>query len=104
MAKTKSPGNDNDNVTKSLEELDKIIYPTDLAPREDIKDQYQGQNQVYTVADPYRFLEDPESLATTKWVNAQNKLFNDFVKKLNYKDKAKQKMKQLNNHRSMSIP
>jgi len=55
---------------------DKIQYPFELAPRGDTVDEYlsaDGKTPV-KVADPYRFLEDPDSEPTKKWVEAQNVL------------------------------
>ncbi|HER00127.1 MAG TPA: S9 family peptidase [candidate division Zixibacteria bacterium] len=51
----------------------KYDYPP--ARRADVVDNYHGTQ----VADPYRWLEDPNSEETQKWVKAQNELFHEFV-------------------------
>ena len=48
-----------------------ISYPYDLAPRGNIIDKYVSKyHKTYSVKDPYRFLEDPESEVTKKWIEA----------------------------------
>lgn len=77
----------------SLKEMSKIEYPTNLAPRGDTVDKYKSKDgKVVEVADPYRFLEDPDSEETRKWVAAENKISDNFLSKLNMKDKIVQRM------------
>ena len=51
-------------------------YPTEFAPRGDVKHEYPtaGGNYTAVVNDPYNFLEDPDAEATKAWVGEQNKL------------------------------
>ena len=46
-------------------------HPYPYARRDDVVDQLHGEH----IADPYRWLEDPESEATTTWSKAQDELF-----------------------------
>ena len=46
-------------------------YPYDLAPRGDKVDNYtMSTGDIIEIGDPYRFLEDPDSVQTKKWVEA----------------------------------
>lgn len=56
------------------------------------------------VADPYRFLEDTDSEATKKWVEAENKITNDFFEKCDLRDKIKDKLTEYWNYPSMGLP
>ena len=49
----------------------KITYPVECAPRGDTVDEYKVNDKYpCQVADPYRFMEDPDAEATKKWVAA----------------------------------
>ena len=46
-----------------------IVYPTELAPRGDIVDEYTASDgSIIKAADPYRALEDPDAEGTKAWV------------------------------------
>ena len=52
-----------------------LVYPVELARRGNHTDHYKnGKGEKVSVVDPYRELEDPDSEATRKWVDAENKL------------------------------
>ena len=51
-----------------------FVYPP--ARRSDVVDSYHGRE----VADPYRWLEDPDSKETVEWVEAQNALTDGYVR------------------------
>ena len=48
-----------------------IAYPA--APRGFDSDDHSGESgQLVTIADPYRFLEDPSSKETKEWIKKEN--------------------------------
>ena len=76
----------------------KITYPK---PRKvDVVDTYHG----VSVNDPYRWLEDDQSIQTNRWVRAQNRITNRFLKKIPYRDKIKDRLTELNDYEKFSIP
>lgn len=44
------------------------------------------------VADPYRWLEDPDGADTVKWVEAQNKITDAYLSTLDTRDFLKEKL------------
>ncbi|KAJ3027841.1 UNVERIFIED_CONTAM: hypothetical protein HDU68_002986 [Siphonaria sp. JEL0065] len=56
------------------------------------------------VADPYRHLEDPEAEETKAFVDAQQALFNEFVKGSDVREKVAAKLTQLNNFEKYTTP
>jgi len=41
-----------------------------------------------TVADPYRWLEDPDAPETQAFVTAQNEVFREYIKHADFRDKV----------------
>jgi prolyl oligopeptidase len=76
----------------------KIIYPTTRATNQ--VDVYHG----VAVADPYRWLEDDNSAETKAWVEAQNKVTFDYLKKIPQRDAIRKRLKQLWNFERYSVP
>lgn len=69
---------------------DSIKYPFELAPRGETVDEYlSGDGTQVKVADPYRFLEDPDAEATKKWVEAQNLLTQEYLAGCDQREKLK---------------
>jgi prolyl oligopeptidase len=56
------------------------------------------------VQDPYRWLEDDMSDDTKKWVVAQNKVTNDYLAKIPFRDAIKKRLTQLWNYEKYSAP
>ena len=76
-----------------------------LAPRGDTVDKYTtADGKTIEVADPYRFLEDPDSEATKKWIEAENKIKNDFFDKLDLREKTKEKLTEYWDYTKVGVP
>src|SRR5690242_18829292 len=75
-----------------------ISYP--LTRKVDTVDNYFGVK----VADPYRWLEDDNSAETKDWVQAQNKVTNDYLSQIPYRDKVHKRLEELYNYPRYSAP
>lgn len=76
----------------------KMTYPTSR------KDNQVDTYHKIKVADPYRWLEDPDSKETKAWVKAQNQLTFGYLGKIAARDKIKQRLTQLWDYEKYSIP
>lgn len=56
------------------------------------------------VADPYRWLEDDNSEETKAWVKEQNRVTNDYLAKIPFKDKIKTRLEQVWNYEKRTAP
>ncbi|HIK31468.1 MAG TPA: S9 family peptidase [Oscillatoriales cyanobacterium M59_W2019_021] len=63
-------------------------------------DDYHG----VTVADPYRWLEDPDSEETKAWVEAQNRVTFGYLEQIPQRDLLKERITQLWNYEKYSAP
>ncbi len=73
-------------------------YPV---PRKDTQaDDYHGTK----VADPYRWLEDPDSPESRAWIDAENKITFDFLKAIPARDKIRARLTELWNYERFGIP
>ncbi|MGB7058717.1 MAG: prolyl oligopeptidase family serine peptidase [Geitlerinemataceae cyanobacterium] len=63
-------------------------------------DEYHG----VTVADPYRWLEDPDSDETKAWVDAQNRVTFGYLEQIPQRDRLKERITQLWNYEKYSTP
>ncbi|MEM6613468.1 MAG: prolyl oligopeptidase family serine peptidase [Cyanobacteria bacterium P01_C01_bin.72] len=75
-----------------------LIYPDTQQVAQ--SDNYHGVE----VKDPYRWLEDPDSAATKKWVQAQNEVTNGYLATISARDKIKQRLTQLWDYEKYGIP
>lgn len=66
----------------------------------DTVDNYFGT----AVADPYRWLEDDFSDETANWVKAQNEVTNNYLAKISYRDKMKNRLQGIMNYPKESAP
>jgi len=73
-------------------------YPK--ARRSSQVDTYHGTK----VADPYRWLEDPDSVETRAWVSAQNKLTNSYLAKIPQRSAIKSRLTELWNYERFGAP
>jgi prolyl oligopeptidase len=73
-------------------------YPA--APRGDVIDDYHGTQ----VADPYRWLEDLDSVPTKAWVAAENRLTTDFLHTLPQRPWFHDRLTQLWNYTRYGLP
>ncbi|MDF0554703.1 prolyl oligopeptidase family serine peptidase [Kamptonema sp. UHCC 0994] len=75
-----------------------LTYPT--SPKIEQIDEYHG----IKVADPYRWLEDPDSEETKAWVEAQNQVTFAYLSEIPAREKIKQRLTQLWDYEKYSIP
>ena len=73
-------------------------YPA--AERGAVVDDYQGT----TIADPYRWMEDPAAPATREFVRAQNALAQPWLEALPQRERLKQRLTQLWNYERVGLP
>jgi len=73
-------------------------YPE--AKKENIVENYHGT----MVADPYRWLENPDAPETIKWVEAENKLTKNFINKIKVRKKIEERLTELWNFPKYGIP
>ena len=77
----------------------KIEYPA--APTDEtVTDDYFGT----VVADPYRPLENNTAPATLEWVKAENAITEEYLSKIPFRDKIRDRLTQLNNYKKTGLP
>jgi prolyl oligopeptidase len=79
-------------------ENSKLIYPP--APHSDTVDVYHGRK----VADPYRELEDPAAPATRKWIEAENKVTEEYLSAVPERKELKERLTGLWNYVRFGTP
>ncbi len=75
-----------------------FVYPS--SRKDDQVDDYHGTK----VADPYRWLENPDSEETTAWVEAQNKVTFGYLGEIPAREQIKQRLTQLWDYEKFGIP
>ena len=83
---------------KNNMEENKIDYP--VTKKGEVVDNYFGKD----VPDPYRWLEDDRSEETKKWVVAENKVTNNYLSKIPFRDKIHDRLQKLWNYEKVSTP
>ncbi|HDZ41111.1 MAG TPA: S9 family peptidase [Bacteroidetes bacterium] len=76
----------------------KIEYPE--TKKADVEDDYFGT----TVKDPYRWLEDDNSEETAAWVKAQNKVTFEYLDKIPYREKIRERLTEMWNYEKYTAP
>ncbi len=66
----------------------------------DVVDEYFGT----PVKDPYRWLEDDRSAETAGWVEAQNKVTNDYLGQIPFRDQIEKRLTQLMDYEKVGSP
>ena len=85
-------------VTADVFAQNKFNYPQ---PRKvDQTDDYHGVK----VADPYRWLEDPDSAETRAWVAAENKVTGDYLSQIPERARIKARLTELWNYEKYTAP
>lgn len=74
------------------------VYPT--ARKAEVIEDYHGTQ----VADPYRWLEDPDSAETKAWVDAQNALTFKYLESLPARQKIKDRLTKLWDYEKFGVP
>jgi prolyl oligopeptidase len=77
---------------------EKINYPE--TRKTDHVDVYFGN----TIADPYRWLENDTSAETAAWVEAENKVTNEYLAKIPFRDKIHKRLETLWDYPKQSAP
>jgi prolyl oligopeptidase len=75
-----------------------IKYP--ITQKDQVVDTYFGVQ----VNEPYRWLENDTSVATSAWVKAQNKVTNEYLSKIPYRSDLKKRLTVLSNYPKYSSP
>ncbi|MGB3590231.1 MAG: prolyl oligopeptidase family serine peptidase [Nonlabens sp.] len=75
-----------------------VEYPT--TKKVDTVDIYHGKE----VADPYRWLEDDRSEETGEWVAAQNRVTQDYLSQIGYRDEIKKRLTEIWNYEKIGSP
>lgn len=75
-----------------------FVYPK--ARRDDIIEDYHGTQ----VADPYRWMEDPNALETQEWVEAENVITQKYLAAIPAREKIKERLTALWNFPRFSVP
>jgi prolyl oligopeptidase len=83
------------SVTQAPERL---VYP--VARKDDVVEDYHGTK----VADPYRWLEDPDSPESRQWIEAQNQLAFGYLEKIPARARLKQRMTELWDYEKYGVP
>lgn len=80
--------------------LQKTVMKYPETKKEQVKDTYFGT----VVEDPYRWLEDDRSAATKDWVTAENKVTQNYLAQIPFRNDIKERLTKLMNYEKYSQP
>ena len=98
MTSQVDPNADQPHETSEAPAAGGLAYP--VARRGDTVDTYHGVQ----VADPYRWLEDPDSPETKTWVEAENKVTFGFLGAIPERDRIRDRLTSIWNHERYGTP
>ncbi len=75
-----------------------LKYP--VARKVDTVDNYFGTK----IADPYRWLENDTSAETAEWVKLENELTDNYLSKISYREKLKEKLTKIWDYPKIGVP
>ncbi len=78
----------------------KIVVKYPVARMVDTVDNYFGTR----VADPYRWLENDTSAETASWVTAENAVTNEFLSKIPFREKIRERLTKIWNYPRFGVP
>ena len=85
-------------VLLTISNFAQLKYPE--TKKVDVVDDYFGTK----VADPYRWLEDDNSEETANWVIEQNKVTDEYLSRIPFRDKLKTRFEKLYNYPKYGAP
>lgn len=85
-------------MVMSCAQQQKLLYPE--TAKSDVADVYFGEK----VADPYRWLENDTSTATTAWVQAENKVTNAYLSKIPFRKALLKRLTDVANYEKIGTP
>lgn len=85
-------------MVMSCAQQQKLLYP--VTAKTDVVDVYFGEK----VADPYRWLENDTSAATTAWVQAENKVTNAYLSKIPFRKALLKRLTDVANYEKIGTP
>ncbi len=83
-----------------LKEEENMKWKYPAARKADVVDDYHGTK----VADPYRWMEDPDAPETVAWVEAENRLTRSFIDSIPARQAIERRLKKLWNYPKYGLP
>ncbi len=85
-------------TSMSISAANPLTYPE--APKDATVDEYFGTK----VPDPYRPLENDTAAATVAWVEAENRVTNDYLSKIPFREDIRKRLTDLANYKKIGTP